>query len=61
MVMYIKNKTLRSILKIIFAIPVFLWVGISMGLFYLGSGIRWVGNWMTGFKLDDSIGTIHIK
>ena len=53
--MYIKNEKLRKALKIILTIPVFLWVGISMGLFYLGSGIRWVGNWMTGFKLDDCI------
>jgi hypothetical protein len=59
--MYIKNEKLRKALKIILAIPVFLWVGISMGLFYLGSGIRWVGNWMTDFKLDNSIGSVHFE
>ena len=59
--MYIKNKTLRNVLKVILAIPVFLWVCISMGLFYLGSGIRWVGNWMSDFKLDDSVGSVHIE
>lgn len=59
--MYIKNEKLRKALKIIFTIPVLLWVGISMGLFYLGSGIRWIGNWMTGFKLDDSIGSVHFE
>ena len=61
MAMHIKNKTLRSILKTIFVVPIWIWAGTSFFLFYLGDAIRWVGNWMTGFRLDDSIGTIHFR
>ena len=42
-------------------VPIILWIMLSGGLFYLGSGIRYLGNWMTGFRLDNSIGSVFWK
>lgn len=59
--MKIKNKPLRYTVGAILFIPVMLWIILGAGLFYLGSGIRNLGNWMTDFKLDDSIGSVFIR
>lgn len=59
--MKIKNKPLRYVVGVILFIPVMSWVILGTGLFYLGSGIRHLGNWMTGFRLDDSIGSVFIR
>ena len=59
--MKIKNKPLRYTVGAILFIPVMLWVMLGAGLFYLGSGIRYLGNWMTNFKMDGSIGSVFIR
>lgn len=59
--MKIKNKPLRYTVGAILFIPVMLWGILGVCLFYLGSGIRHLGNWMTNFKMDDSIGSVFIR
>lgn len=59
--MKIKNKPLRYTVGAILFIPVMTWTMLGAGLFYLGSGIRHLGNWMTGFRMDDSIGSVFIR
>lgn len=60
--MKIKNKPLKYAIAYtiaaILCIPIILWIMLSGGLFYLGSGIRYLGNWMTGFRLDNSVGSV---
>ena len=50
--MKIKNKFLRKILKILFFIPVLLWVTIGCVLYYLGDCTHNAGVWMTKGKLN---------
>ena len=40
---------------------VLLWVSIGFGIMKLGDGLHWLGNAMTGFRADDSIGTVYIR
>ena len=37
------------------------WMALSVGIMKLGDGLHWLGNAMTGFRADDSIGTVHVK
>ena len=63
--MKIKNKPLKYAIAYtiaaILCIPIILWIMLSCGLFYLGSGIRYLGNWMTGFRLDKSVGSVFLE
>lgn len=63
--MKIKNKPLKYAIAYtiaaILCIPIILWIMLSAGLFYLGSGIRYLGNWMTGFRLDKSVGSVFLE
>ena len=59
--MKIKNKPLKYTIATILSIPIILWIMLSVGLFYLGSGIRYLGNWMTGFRLDNSVGSVFLE
>ena len=63
--MKIKNKPLKYAIAYtiaaILSIPIILWIMSSVGLFYLGSSIRYLGNWMTGFRLDKSVGSVFLE
>ena len=50
--MKIKNKFLRKTLKILFFMPVLLWVTIGYVLYYLGDWIHNAGDWITEGKLN---------
>ena len=38
---------------------VFLWMAIGTIIMYIGDGIHWLGNAMTGFRADKSIGKVY--
>ena len=63
--MKIKNQPMREAIAYtiatILSIPIILWIMLSVGLFSLGSGIRYLGNWMTGFRLDKSVGSVFLE
>ena len=40
---------------------VLLWMALGVGIMKLGDGLHWLGNAMTGFKADKSIGTAYFE
>ncbi len=38
-----------------------LWIALALGIMRLGDGLRWLGNAMTGFRADKSIGSAYIE
>ena len=54
-------KSMKTILKYMLFPFVFVWCTLAYGIMRLGDGLHWVGNAMTGFKADKSIGTIEIQ
>lgn len=38
---------------------VLLWVTLGVCLMHLGDGLHWIGNAMTGFRADKSIGKFY--
>ena len=38
---------------------VLVWIALGMGIMYLGDGLHWLGNAMTGFRADRSIGKVY--
>ena len=51
--MKIKNNFLRKTLKVIFFIPVLLYVVIGMSFVYMGNLFLKIGNYMTSNKFDN--------
>ena len=53
--MYIKQKWLRTTLKILFAVPVYLWVFLAFLFGVIGAYMEWLAEWMTGGRIEDII------
>ena len=54
-------KQIKKILYYFLFPFVLVWMGLSLGIMKLGDGLHWLGNAMTGFRADDSIGTVHFE
>ena len=52
---------MKRILKAILFPFVFIWICIAYGIMKLGDGLHWLGNAITGFRADDSIGKIYLN
>lgn len=40
---------------------VFLWIALGVGIMYLGDGLHWLGNAMTGFRADRTFAKISFE
>ena len=52
---------MRKIIYYVLLPFVVLWMALALGIMGLGDGLRWLGNAMTGFKADKSIGSAYIE
>lgn len=52
---------MKKVLRYICFPFIFIWVSLGVGIMYLGDGIHWLGNAMTGFRADTSFGKIYME
>ena len=55
-----KSKLKKLLFYVLFPF-VLLWMTVGTVIMYIGDGIHWLGNAMTGFKADKSIGKVYSK
>ena len=52
---------MKKVLKTLLFPFILLWICIAFLIFKIGDLLRKLGNKMSGYRFDDSIGTIHIS
>lgn len=60
----IKDNNTITIKKVVYYILfpfIVSWVTLAFGIMKLGDGLYWLGNAMTGFKADKSIGDVYMN